>query len=169
MRSARIPISPSLIADQYPIGVRTRMFAAENLGRPAGLVLGPFFVGAVAGWAGGAEGWRWAMVAVAIPALVVALWLFFLREPERGQNEQEAVLGRLLDASDDPPVRLSAAAARLRKVKSFSYLILGIGVLGFALGERARAAQLPARRGRTASTRTSGAGCSRSCTSPRSS
>ena len=26
----RIPISPSLIADRYPIGVRTRMFAAEN-------------------------------------------------------------------------------------------------------------------------------------------
>ena len=43
------------------------------------------------------------------------------------------MLGKLLDASDDPPVRLSAAAARLRKVKSFSYLILGIGVLGFAL------------------------------------
>jgi len=34
--------------------------------------------------------------------------------------------------------RLSAAAARLRKVKSFSYLILGIGVLGFALVSRLR-------------------------------
>ena len=45
------------------------MFAMENLGRPAGLVVGPFFVGAVAGWAGGVEGWRWAMFAVAIPAL----------------------------------------------------------------------------------------------------
>jgi ABC-type branched-subunit amino acid transport system ATPase component/predicted MFS family arabinose efflux permease len=131
--SARIPISPALIADQYPIGVRTRMFAAENLGRPGGLVVGPFVVGAVAAWAGGAEGWRWAMVAVAVPALVVALALVFIREPERGRNEQEAVLGRLLDTSQDPPVRLSAAAARLRKVKSFRYLILGIGVLGFAL------------------------------------
>ncbi len=131
--SARIPISPALIADQYPIGVRTRMFAMENLGRPAGLVVGPFFVGAVAGWAGGIEGWRWAMVAVAIPALVVAIVLLFVREPERGRNEQEAILGRLLDSSQDPPVRLSAAAARLRKVKSFRYLILGIGVLGFAL------------------------------------
>jgi ABC-type branched-subunit amino acid transport system ATPase component/predicted MFS family arabinose efflux permease len=131
--SARIPISPALIADQYPIGVRTRMFAAENLGRPAGLVVGPFLVGAVSAWAGGAEGWRWAMVAVAVPALVVALVLVFIREPERGRNEQEAVLGRLLDTSQDPPVRLSAAAARLRKVKSFRYLILGIGVLGFAL------------------------------------
>jgi ABC-type branched-subunit amino acid transport system ATPase component/predicted MFS family arabinose efflux permease len=131
--SARIPISPALIADQYPIGVRTRMFAMENLGRPAGLVVGPFFVGAVAGWAGGLEGWRWAMVAVAVPAAIVAFVLLFVREPERGRNEQEAILGRLLDTSNDPPVRLSAAAARLRKVKSFRYLILGIGVLGFAL------------------------------------
>jgi ABC-type branched-subunit amino acid transport system ATPase component len=131
--SARIPISPSLIADQYPIGVRTRMFAMENLGRPAGLVVGPFFVGAVAAWAGGAEGWRWAMVAVAIPALFVAGMIALLREPGRGRNEQEAVLGKLLDSSKDPPVRLTAAAARLRKVKSFRYLILGIGVLGFAL------------------------------------
>jgi ABC-type branched-subunit amino acid transport system ATPase component/predicted MFS family arabinose efflux permease len=122
-----------LIADQYPIDVRTRMFAMENLGRPAGLVIGPFFVGAVAGWAGGVEGWRWAMFAVAIPAVVVAVVLLFTREPERGRNEQEAILGKLLDTSQDPPVRLSAAAARLRKVKSFRYLILGIGVLGFAL------------------------------------
>src|SRR5437763_3964024 len=80
--SARIPISPALIADRYPIGVRTRMFAAENLGRPTGLVMGPFLVGAVAAWAGGAEGWRWAMVAVAIPALFIAVALLFLREPE---------------------------------------------------------------------------------------
>ena len=131
--SARIPIAPALIADQYPIGVRTRMFAMENLGRPTALVIGPFIVGAVAGWAGGAEGWRWAMVAVAIPAVIVAAVLLFVREPARGRNEQEAVLGKLLDDSDDPPVRLSSAAARLRKVRSFRYLILGIGVLGFAL------------------------------------
>ncbi len=75
--SARIPITPALIADQYPIDVRTRMFAMENLGRPAGLVVGPFFVGAVAGWAGGVEGWRWAMFAVAIPAVIVAIVLLF--------------------------------------------------------------------------------------------
>jgi ABC-type branched-subunit amino acid transport system ATPase component/sugar phosphate permease len=131
--SARIPISPSLIADQYPIGVRTRMFAFENMGRPTGLVVGPFIVGAVAAWAGGADGWRWAMLAIAIPALFVAVVLAFLREPERGRNEQQAILGRLLDTRDDPPVRLSSASARLKKVRSFRYLILGIGVLGFAL------------------------------------
>jgi ABC-type branched-subunit amino acid transport system ATPase component/predicted MFS family arabinose efflux permease len=131
--SARIPISPSLIADKYPIGVRTRMFAAENLGRPLGLVVGPFIVGAVAAQAGGQEGWRWAMVAIAIPALFVAVALAFLREPPRGFNEQEAVLGRVLDDSDEPPVRLSSVAARLKKVRTFRYLTLGIGMLGFAL------------------------------------
>jgi len=131
--SARIPITPSLIADQYPIGVRARMFALENLGRPLGLFVGPFFVGAVAGWAGGLEGWRWAMVAAALPALAIVVALFVLREPARGRNEQEAVLGRLLDSSAEPPVRLSAASARLKKVKTFRYLVVGIGLLGFAL------------------------------------
>ena len=130
---SRLPISPSLIADQYPIGVRTRMFAWEGIGRPLGLVVGPFFVGAVAASVGGADGWRWAMVAIAIPALVIAFGLLFLREPTRGKNEQEAVLGGTLAVDDDPPVRLSAATARLRKVKTFNYLVIGIGILGFAL------------------------------------
>lgn len=131
--AAKIPITPSLIADQYPIGVRTRMFALENLGRPLGLVIGPFIVGGVAAWAGGAEGWRWAMIAIAIPIVFVAAALFVLREPARGKNEQEAVLGRVLDDDNEPPVRLSSVAARLKKVKTFRYLTLGIGMLGFAL------------------------------------
>ena len=131
--AAKIPISPSLIADQYPIGVRTRMFAFEGLGRPLGLVIGPFFVGAVAAQVSGSDGWRWAMVAVAIPAVFIAGALFFLREPTRGKNEQEAVLGRVLDRDDEPPVRLSSVAARLKKVETFRYLTLGIGMLGFAL------------------------------------
>ena len=38
---AKIPISPSLIADQYPIAIRARIFAAEALGRPIGQVIGP--------------------------------------------------------------------------------------------------------------------------------
>lgn len=131
--SAPVPISPSLIADQYPIKVRARMFALENLGRPLGLVLGPFFVGAVAARASGAEGWRWALVAIAVPAVFIALFVLFRREPGRGSNEQQAVLGRVLTDVKEPPTRLSSVSARLKKVSSFRYLILGIGVLGFAL------------------------------------
>ncbi len=64
---------------------------------------------------------------------MIALSLFFLREPGRGRNEQEAVLGHVLSEDDEPPVRLSAVSARLNKVKTFRYLTLGIGMLGFAL------------------------------------
>ena len=42
------------------------------------------------------------------------------------------MLGKLLGASDDPPVRLSARQPGCARSK-LRYLILGIGVLGFAL------------------------------------
>lgn len=54
-----MPIAPSLVADQYPLGVRTRVFAIEALGRPLGQVLGPLFAGAVVVVAGDDAGdWR---------------------------------------------------------------------------------------------------------------
>jgi ABC-type branched-subunit amino acid transport system ATPase component/predicted MFS family arabinose efflux permease len=130
---ASVPIPNALVADTYPIRVRARMFSIHGLGRPLGLVIGPFFVGAVAAQASGSEGWRWALIAIAIPALLIAVGLFFLRDPGRGHHEQEAVLGHQLKAEDDPPVRLSSVSARLNKVKTFRYLVLGIGMLGFAL------------------------------------
>ena len=56
------------------------------------------------------------------------------KEPERGRNERDAVFGS--DATQvvaDGPVRLSAAFQRLKKVRTFYFLVTGIGVLGFAL------------------------------------
>ncbi len=133
--AARIPISPSLVADKYPIGVRTRVFAAEAWGRPAGQVIGPFLAGVVVLLAGNAAGdWRWAFWVLAIPAGILVLLLLREKEPERGRNERDAVFGD--DATQvvaDGPVRLSAAFQRLKKVRTFYFLVTGIGVLGFAL------------------------------------
>lgn len=134
--AARIPISPSLIADQYPIGVRTRMFAIEALGRPAGQVVGPFVVGLIVLIAGGeSSDWRWPFWIMAIPAVLIVLVVARLAEPRRGRNEQEAVFGEAVaeNTVEDGPVRLTAAFARLKKVKTFYFLVVGIGVLGFAL------------------------------------
>lgn len=133
--SARIPIGPSLVADQYPLAVRTRIFAVEALGRPIGQVLGPLFAGAVVVAAGDDAGdWRVVFFALLIPAGLSVLWSLSLKEPARGQQEQQAVLGATL-APDltEPPVRLSAAFQRLKKVRTFYFLVVGIGVLGFAL------------------------------------
>ncbi|MFM7872106.1 MAG: MFS transporter, partial [Actinomycetota bacterium] len=63
--SARIPIGPSLVADQYALGVRTRIFALEALGRPIGQVLGPLFAGTIVLLAGDDAGdWRLVFLAL---------------------------------------------------------------------------------------------------------
>ena len=132
---AKIPIAPSLVADQYPIGVRSRIFAAEALGRPVGQVLAPFIAGGIVLWAGDdPDDWRLAFYIFALPAIVLAVVTLLLREPKRGKYEQDAILGGELEtAEEEPPVRLSAAFQRLKNVRSFYYLVSGIGVLGFAL------------------------------------
>lgn len=134
--AANIPITPSLIADQYPIGVRTRMFAAQTLGRPIGQVAGPIIAGGIVVLAGDQAGdWRWVFWLFGIPAAMLSVAFVLKREPHRGRNEQEAVFGQEIadNTVDDGPVRLSAAMARLKKVRTFYFLIVGIGVLGFAL------------------------------------
>ena len=88
---------------------------------------------------------RLAAFAVVASAIAGGVWYAFLREPPRGFNEQEAVLGRTLDDSDEPPVRLSSVAARLKKVRTFRYLTLGIGMLGLGfVSGRATARTAPA-------------------------
>ena len=133
--SARVPIGPSLVADQYPLAVRTRIFAIEALGRPLGQVLGPLFAGAIVVAAGDDAGdWRIVFFALLIPAGLTILWSFTLKEPKRGRQEQQAVLGtEVVEAEAEPPVLLSAAFQRLKKVRTFYFLVVGIGVLGFAL------------------------------------
>ena len=64
--------------------------------------------------------------------VIIGLLLLTQRDPKRGRFEQEAVLGQAVDVVD-PPVRISAAFERLKKVKTFYYLVVGIGLLGFAL------------------------------------
>ena len=110
---ARIPIAPSLIADQYPIDVRTRMFAigeprAARPGSGRRPVLRRRGRGGRAG--GQVEGWRWAMFVVAVPRRSSRSSCSSLREPERGRNEQEAMLGQ---ARSTP--RGSAGAAQRRR------------------------------------------------------
>jgi len=74
-RANDIAVHPSLIADNYPIGVRARMSAIMNLGTQVLGNLSPILVGVIATFFnhsnGGEEGWRWAFVVLGIPALIV--------------------------------------------------------------------------------------------------
>jgi ABC-type branched-subunit amino acid transport system ATPase component/sugar phosphate permease len=132
----RIPVSNSLLADSYPVQSRNRIFAFEGVGRPLGQLIGPLLVGGVAAWAGGDEGWRWAFFVIAIPPVLIGLAAFKLKEPARGQYDQQAVFGSVLEADEsrsELPVSTSQAFARLQKVRTFYFLAVGVGVLGFAL------------------------------------
>lgn len=77
------PASTSYLADSYPARMRARVFSWQQVS---------FFVGggiglALGGWVGETWGWRWAFAVVAIPGALVALAVFRLREPRRGEAE----------------------------------------------------------------------------------
>lgn len=133
-QSSNLPTHNALLADQYPIAARGRIFALVGIAGPLGLAIGPVSVGGIADAVGGADGWRWVFFLIAIPGALVALALLFLREPRRGYQEQLAVLGEL--EADDPgelPVSLAFAFERLRKIRTFAWMLVGLGALGFAL------------------------------------
>ena len=132
----RLPVHSSLLTDTYPIPARARIFAFEGMGRPIGLLIGPVLAGAIASIAGGDDGWRWAFYIFAIPPVVLALVSLLLKEPPRAGNEQQAILGEQFEMppiGSDLPVSMSTAFARLKKVKTFYFLAVGVGTLGFAL------------------------------------
>ena len=135
-QSYKTPVHNSLLTDTYPIQARARVFGIEGLARPVGLLIGPFIAGGIADLAGGTEGWRWAFVFFSMPLAILSLASVRLKEPKRGRHEQEMVLGKELEAppiGEQIPVSMSAAYARLKKIKTFYYICVGIGTLGFAL------------------------------------
>jgi ABC-type branched-subunit amino acid transport system ATPase component/predicted MFS family arabinose efflux permease len=133
-QSANLPTHNALLADQYPIGARGRIFALAALAGPLGLAVGPPVVGGIAEAVGGRNGWRVAFFVIAILGAVVAAVVLVLREPARGANEQLAVLGTLeREDPGAPPVSIAFAFERLRKFMTFSWMLVGVGALGFAL------------------------------------
>ncbi len=139
----RIPVSNSLLTDTYPVQARSQIFAFEGVGRPIGQLLGPLLVGGIAAAVGGPDGWRWAFVALSIPPVIVGLASLRLKEPERGGADRLAIFGSASNKTSDDadtaedlpelPVSVSQAFSRLQKVKTFYFLAVGVGVLGFAL------------------------------------
>ncbi len=129
-----LPVHNSLLADAYPIKARGRIFSIYSLGAPLGLLVGPVLAGAIASVAGGVEGWRWAFAVVAVPAAILSVVVGTRREPRRGANEQIAVLGTTIEAERGPvPVSTSIAFARLGQIRTFKFMLVGIGALGFGL------------------------------------
>jgi MFS family permease len=146
------PASTSLLGDYYPSRMRAKVFSFQQvsffLGGGIGLALG--------GWIGETWGWRWAFAVVGVPGALVALWVFRLREPRRGEAElPESMTWEEVHALPEPerdPNRLSGSeglsfrefaviAARellveLRMVfgiRTMRYILIGVAALLFTV------------------------------------
>ena len=82
------PAATSWIGDLFPAEERARPLALFMLGVPIGGALSFFLSGPIAL----KYGWRMAMIAAAIPALLIVPVVLMLREPQRGATERNPIL-----------------------------------------------------------------------------
>lgn len=89
------PASSSLLGDYYPPHMRGRVFSLQQvslfIGGGLGLGLG--------GYVGSTFGWRWAFALIGMPGSLIAIAVFKLREPERG--EADNLEGPFYKSSDE--------------------------------------------------------------------
>lgn len=77
------PASQSLIADYYPTEVRGRAFALQRAMPFFGQALGVGLAGGIAA----IVGWRWAFLVVGVPGSLLAVAVWRLKEPKRGEMD----------------------------------------------------------------------------------
>ncbi|HEX3127934.1 MAG TPA: MFS transporter [Thermoanaerobaculia bacterium] len=81
------PAALSLLSDYFPPRMRATVQGIYSSGVAIGSGMA-FFLG---GWIGQTHGWRWAFYLLGFPGLLLAAFVFFLREPPRGRTEVSTV------------------------------------------------------------------------------
>ncbi|MEO8726324.1 MAG: MFS transporter [Acidobacteriaceae bacterium] len=113
-----VAIAPAYIADLFPQERRGRILSLFYLAIPVGAALG-YIIG---GQLGTRYGWRSPFYVCAVPGMIIALLLFFLKEPPRG----------VFDTIAPSPERVKLS--RLLKNSAFLTATLGMAMYTFAIG-----------------------------------
>jgi len=114
-----VTIAPTLIADSFPPLKRGRMLSIFFLGLPVGSAAAYFVGGYVAHYF---HSWRAPFMAASIPGFALALVLWFLPEPPRGQHEEHS------------PVDAGTLLRGLTRNGAFITATLGMALYTFAIG-----------------------------------
>jgi ABC-type branched-subunit amino acid transport system ATPase component/predicted MFS family arabinose efflux permease len=131
-RSNTQVVQTPVLADGYPIGARARVYAVHAVvGRFGGLVA-PLAVGGMVTLIGGNAAWRWGFVAVAIPTLAVGVVSLFEHDPPRGQFEQQATIGEVIDNTGAPPISLGATYQRIMQIRTYKNSLVAFTAVGFS-------------------------------------
>jgi MFS family permease len=139
------PVAPTLLSDLYPVERRGQILAWFYAAIPVGSALGYALGGQVASSALFAPygGWRWAFYLVVPPGLLLGIWSFLMREPQRGQADRPLTLPSPPDGGGEGRVRGEGAIPRQARLKDYlallqipSYVLdtLGMTAMTFALG-----------------------------------
>ncbi|SDK08359.1 spinster family MFS transporter [Pseudomonas indica] len=113
------PAANSLIGDLFPAHRRARAMGIFMLGLPLGLLLAYFTIGAMVK---AFDSWRAPFFIAAVPGLVLALFMFFIKEPQRGAAE--AVKSATTPV--DKPVR------KVLAIRTFWWLVIAGLTFNFA-------------------------------------
>ncbi|MCO8162307.1 MFS transporter [Pseudomonas sp. 21LCFQ010] len=113
------PAANSLIGDLFPAQRRARAMGIFMLGLPLGLLLAFFTIGSMVK---AFDSWRAPFFIAAVPGLILALFMFFIREPRRGAAESVVVS----EAPIERPIR------RLLSIATFRWLVLAGLAYNFA-------------------------------------
>lgn len=113
------PAANSLIGDLFPAHRRARAMGIFMLGLPLGLLLAFFTIGAMVT---AFDSWRAPFFIAAVPGLVLAVFMFFIREPKRGAAESV----RMSEEKIEKPIR------RVLSVPTFGWLVLAGLTFNFA-------------------------------------
>jgi MFS family permease len=105
------PAANSLIGDLFPAHKRARAMGIFMLGLPLGLLLAFFTIGAMVK---AFDSWRAPFFIAAVPGLLLAVFMFFIREPARGAAENVAMSQEKIDR----PIR------RVLSIPTFRWLVL---------------------------------------------
>lgn len=140
------PVAPTVISDLYPVSQRSTKLAWFYLAIPVGSACGYILGGQMATIM---NDWRWAFYVVVPPGIILGVWCFLMKEPQRGQSETPippaplpGPIAEAVMAGEPPP---ASAGPTIRKVGFKDYLVLlrtpsyvlntlGMTAMTFALG-----------------------------------
>jgi len=121
------PPSHSIIADLYPPEKRAGAMAIYSLGVTLGAGLGIIIGGTISSY----YGWRWAMVSIGIPGIILAIFVrLFVVEPRRGLSDEKPPAAN----ADMPSLREGFAS--MWQTPAARHLVMGVtltSLIGYAL------------------------------------
>ena len=128
-RSNTQTVQGPILADAYPIAARAG--SDQQRGRRVGGLITPLVIGGFVAYL--EVTWRWAFWIGGIPTLLMGIALFFLPDPPRGQYEQQATTGEVINEGAPPPISMGATWQRLTAIRTYRTALAAFAALGFMI------------------------------------